>query len=479
MTEITLTDSRKMSSEDIGQPEAGSAPFDKRCSADVIFRTSDNVNFYLHKIVLSLSSTFFEDMFSLSQPPGATSSASDELPVVEVTEDSLTLDHLLRYCYPVRNPVIKSLEVLDLVLGAAIKYTLEAAIEFLTEALRALVKENPLQAFTVSCRHRCEDEARLAAEAWRKVGEDSEWSDNATTFGQTYAARCYTPEMENLPAGIYFRLIRFVASGKDEEKGTHIKFCDPPNTAESDAGEAEDAGDTEYPFNQPRADLILRSVDGVDFKIHRVIIEMQITANPVFPLQSILLSAPLPDTNVDGLPVIQTRETSSTLRILLQSCYPGTPSNNILLWDAESCCAPKTINAIGAAQRYGMSNVVESYRVALWQNFSEIPLAVFCIENSMGWYGNAEVSAQWLAESEWLPVAYHRALELLSAGEYRRLLEFWYTYQERFCDIAEQLSNTKGTRWRTGRWVRYDGRPTHAIPSPLVEAEVYRASTLR
>lgn len=109
------------SSQQVVENAAG--PFDKRCNADVLFLTADNVNFYLHKNVLSLASTFFEGMFSLSQPAVTEMYAYDDLPIVEVPEDSLTLDNLLRYCYPVQEPAISDLQVLDRVLGAALRYS--------------------------------------------------------------------------------------------------------------------------------------------------------------------------------------------------------------------------------------------------------------------------------------------------------------------------------------------------------------------
>jgi BTB/POZ domain len=48
-----------------------SAPVSQHGS-DVILRSSDHVDFYVYKIVLSLVSPFFEDMFSLPQPPNRT-----------------------------------------------------------------------------------------------------------------------------------------------------------------------------------------------------------------------------------------------------------------------------------------------------------------------------------------------------------------------------------------------------------------------
>jgi hypothetical protein len=83
------------------------APFNLP-SADVAFQTADNVLFHLHKVILSIASPFFADMFSLAQPPPG----PDEMPLsldrdpIRITEDSQTFDRLLRMLYPVSNPAL-------------------------------------------------------------------------------------------------------------------------------------------------------------------------------------------------------------------------------------------------------------------------------------------------------------------------------------------------------------------------------------
>ncbi|KAF8992045.1 hypothetical protein BDQ17DRAFT_1460362 [Cyathus striatus] len=69
-------------------------PFDDIQSSDTILRTSDGVNFYIHRIILILGSPFFRDMFSLPQP----ASIDTEKPIIDITENSKTLDSLLRLC---------------------------------------------------------------------------------------------------------------------------------------------------------------------------------------------------------------------------------------------------------------------------------------------------------------------------------------------------------------------------------------------
>ncbi|KAI6101551.1 hypothetical protein EDD17DRAFT_1140073 [Pisolithus thermaeus] len=71
--------------------------------ADVILRSSDNINPRIFKLFLSLASIFFETLFDLPQPSVQISTdveIKDGLPVITASEDSNTLDPLLRFCYP-------------------------------------------------------------------------------------------------------------------------------------------------------------------------------------------------------------------------------------------------------------------------------------------------------------------------------------------------------------------------------------------
>ena len=72
-------------------------------NANLVIRSSDSVNFKVHKPVLAMASPFFKDLLSLPQPPG--SESLDGLPVVQLSEDSELLGTLLSMLYPLR-PVI-------------------------------------------------------------------------------------------------------------------------------------------------------------------------------------------------------------------------------------------------------------------------------------------------------------------------------------------------------------------------------------
>ncbi|PSR70421.1 hypothetical protein PHLCEN_2v13672 [Hermanssonia centrifuga] len=109
------------------------APFDQ-LEADTVLRTSDTVDFYVHKSILMVASSVFETMFSLPQPADAAQQS-----VIHVSEDSRTLEYLLRFCYPlVDNPVFDDLSKLEVVLESAMKYEATEACASLRRALQNL-----------------------------------------------------------------------------------------------------------------------------------------------------------------------------------------------------------------------------------------------------------------------------------------------------------------------------------------------------
>ncbi|EIW58566.1 uncharacterized protein TRAVEDRAFT_84885, partial [Trametes versicolor FP-101664 SS1] len=84
-------------------------PFFPKPDADVIPRSSNGVEFRVHKAILSEASPVFESMLTPPQPSatpsnpsisGSQATAPAELPVVDMSDPSEVLDRLLRLCYP-------------------------------------------------------------------------------------------------------------------------------------------------------------------------------------------------------------------------------------------------------------------------------------------------------------------------------------------------------------------------------------------
>jgi hypothetical protein len=82
-------------------PASAGAPFDDAW-ADLILRSSDGVPFRVFKIILSLASPIFTDMFSI--PPPVSQQSDDQIPMVDLSEHSKVLDVALCHIYPIRSP---------------------------------------------------------------------------------------------------------------------------------------------------------------------------------------------------------------------------------------------------------------------------------------------------------------------------------------------------------------------------------------
>jgi hypothetical protein len=76
--------------------------------ANLIIRSSDFVDFRVHKPVLAMASPFFKDLLSIPQP--SNSESVDGFPVVQLSEDSELLNSLVSMIYPVRTVIPKSYE---------------------------------------------------------------------------------------------------------------------------------------------------------------------------------------------------------------------------------------------------------------------------------------------------------------------------------------------------------------------------------
>ncbi|THH15192.1 hypothetical protein EW146_g5241 [Bondarzewia mesenterica] len=139
-------------------------PFDDP-GADIILRSSDDVDFRVHKLILSLWSPFFKDMFSLPQPsPTAIdNTTAGEIPVIPVTEDAETLDFMLRSIYPVRSPKIKKLSDLRFVFEASRKYQIETFDGVAEESLMGAVEQDPVSVYALACRFGLNEIASKAA----------------------------------------------------------------------------------------------------------------------------------------------------------------------------------------------------------------------------------------------------------------------------------------------------------------------------
>ncbi|KDQ60474.1 hypothetical protein JAAARDRAFT_174609 [Jaapia argillacea MUCL 33604] len=133
--------------------------------ADIILRSSDNIDFSTFKNILSLSSPIFNDMFDLPQPSSRSGSQveKDVVAVVEMVEDGKTLEMLLRFCYPGEDLVMESIEDARELLTAALKYQIDFITSASKKRLLAFAEREPLRVFAISCIAGVNDLAKDAA----------------------------------------------------------------------------------------------------------------------------------------------------------------------------------------------------------------------------------------------------------------------------------------------------------------------------
>ncbi|KAI0738423.1 hypothetical protein C8Q80DRAFT_1205149 [Daedaleopsis nitida] len=166
-----------------------SAPFSKTY-ADIILRTSDNVDFYVWKGILIESSPVLADMFLLGDKLAEKESSTS---VVDVLESSAVLDPLLRICYPPPHPRLSSLEDLKPVIAAAHKYQMDGVLEVLKEQLSKHAQTVPLRAYVFALSLDMQDAAGSAARHFLNHHPHDE----------------YVPDLEGFNAGSYHRLLAY------------------------------------------------------------------------------------------------------------------------------------------------------------------------------------------------------------------------------------------------------------------------------
>ena len=109
-------------------------------------------DFRVHKLVLSLASPVFKDMFSLPQPTSGTSSVAG-VEIVGVTDPPQALDIILRLIYPFTPPSFDgNLDTLTECLIVADKYNIKAAKARLHQALGRSDVADSLRVYAIASR---------------------------------------------------------------------------------------------------------------------------------------------------------------------------------------------------------------------------------------------------------------------------------------------------------------------------------------
>ncbi|KAG6916796.1 hypothetical protein DXG01_005319 [Tephrocybe rancida] len=122
--------------------------------ADVIFQSSDNVRFHIHRKNLETHTGAF--------PPAEIETHGE---IVTLTEDVSTLDNLFQYVYPQRQPDLELLSVDELykLAEAAEKYEVFNVMAMCKARIKQLASDNPGIAFNYASNHDHQDIMSIAA----------------------------------------------------------------------------------------------------------------------------------------------------------------------------------------------------------------------------------------------------------------------------------------------------------------------------
>ena len=128
--------------------------------ADVILRARGppKRDFRVHKLILSLASPVFKDLFSLPQPTtpisnNSTQSEAVQTDIFEVTDPPRALDAVLRMIYPFTPPSFNgNLDMIVECLTVADKYEIKGAMSQLRSALWRVDASQVLQVYAIASR---------------------------------------------------------------------------------------------------------------------------------------------------------------------------------------------------------------------------------------------------------------------------------------------------------------------------------------
>ena len=452
------------------------SPFDSGGVSDVILRSNDCVNFHLHKLILSIASPFFHQLFTLSQP---NTPSDTENPIIDVAETSEVLDCLLRFCYPVRNPKIETASQIIPVLEAAKKYKMEDIVGNFSIPLKLLIPAYPRQAYAIACQYGMEGVAREAATHWHSHHQLVKDVNSSTGWIQTLPGGSYVEEMDGLSSGPFFRLLSFLRTGSVDY------FCNQPLTPKSPETEHKindstsglvSGGDclTMREVQGYRADLIVQSTDFVQYLVHGCFLA---AASPVLAGMVPLVPSSTREADMKAdeatteLPTLQIAESGKVLQVMMEMCYSlGYQSEDSWSLDlAES--------ALAAAANYRMPGLEKAAQRRLSQLSHSDALSVYCVAARAGWRKGAREAAMRACRLT-IEKIYSPELEKTPIRCYYALLKFRHDYQHALRGVSplHESAIYSDACWVPELWASEEVYP-ELIWLTSVDTGIFKAST--
>ncbi|KAG1795090.1 uncharacterized protein HD556DRAFT_1365996 [Suillus plorans] len=201
------------------------------------------------------------------------------------------------------------------------------------------------------------------------------------------------------------------------------------------------------PFDHAKADVILRSADGIEFRVFMLFLSL---ASPFFETLFGLPQAPdgASDQEMkDGLAVIAVSEDSKTLDTFLRFCYPST-----LAEDPSLDNLTEILSVLAAAKKYSLDLIERKVCQALANpKVLEIdPLRSFAIARNARLKHETITAARYNLRQPLIPALFAE-IDLITASDFLALL----TYHKK-CIISVQ-NLMKNLKWMTDHYVNRSG----------------------
>jgi hypothetical protein len=388
-------------------------PFVNTEDADIILRSSNGVEFHVHKVILAFASPFFKHMFLLPSKDGQSL-------LLDVPESDQIWESLLRLCYPIDAPSL-NIDTIAEFISAAMKYEFPHAIKFMGKELRSYIRSNALDVFAIAYRLNLLEEAGEAASSLHPKSPSrtplvipsffspygfETFELKAPTrieWPSTLEGKTFSPKIQSLlSAGDLFRLLKYLRT----EPYPDFYSWDPI-PAES---APQPTTNLDLGFDTGDADLILKSSDDVEFRVYKVIIFLA-SANH-------LCNVPV-ESDVGELPVIRLSENSVTLGTLVSMCYPVA--------DVDFEDLSVLYDVLKAAMKYEMKKIIRILQVKLVHYIERDPLRIYFTSIALGLKEEAiKASKVFALSSDDSANAYVREMEVVPAIAYHRLLKYRY-----------------------------------------------------
>ncbi|KZO94002.1 hypothetical protein CALVIDRAFT_539375 [Calocera viscosa TUFC12733] len=326
-------------------------PIFQNPEADILIKSSDNVEFRVWKPMLVEGSVVFKDMFA---HPQSSEIAAGPVPWPEPAK---VIDRLLTFIYPIVKPALDSLDEVFTIIRAADKWQIDVAVSYLKDVLVSKrfssSSDDAFRIYAFACEMHFLDVQDEVA------GTASEWDPFDSALREELSHMMALDVLRLTKLQLYPRTA-FDEHFDDESEST------APDTIQPNA--------VSLVFQAHDADMAIVSSDGIEFRVFKLYISgsSTILRDKILQLPSYLAGSSLPTLSLT-LP-------SAILETLLYYIYPVPKpySSAMSLEHVMTCARAAAAFDIGVALQAFRQELVMPVRLRSY------PLRIYGFARSMG-----------------------------------------------------------------------------------------------